>query len=142
MDTSSPAALVNAELMKMYSGRRVRTVVQVLRVDSGMLTGQSPDGQQIVIKSSPAFPLSRFVEVIGIVDGSQSIRAEICTDFGDNFGKTSFPTLSYFVLSFYESLISICLLYWVINVLDYRMCLSFTVGYFFSDVDFLYHNIS
>ncbi|XP_078439579.1 replication protein A 14 kDa subunit-like [Wolffia australiana] len=93
MDTSSPAALVNADLLKMYMGRRVRTVVQVLRADSGTLTGQSPDGQQLVVKGSPPFPPSRFVEVIGIADGGQSIRAEICSDFGDNFDNVAFNRL-------------------------------------------------
>lgn len=33
------------------------------------------------------FPLSDYVEVIGIADGNQAIRAEICTDFGDKFGN-------------------------------------------------------
>lgn len=95
MDTSSPAVLVNAELLKMQVGRRVRTVVQVVRVDGGALTGQSPDGHQLVVKGAPAFPPSRFVEVIGIADGGQSIRAEICTDFGENFGEA--PALKFII---------------------------------------------
>eukprot|EP00262_Sarcandra_glabra_P014631 TRINITY_DN4314_c0_g1_i4.p1 TRINITY_DN4314_c0_g1~~TRINITY_DN4314_c0_g1_i4.p1 ORF type:complete len:107 (-),score=12.72 TRINITY_DN4314_c0_g1_i4:119-439(-) len=90
MDTSSPSVFVNAELLKMYGGRRVRAVVQVTRIEGGVIIGQSTDGHQLAIKGSPSFPLSNFVEVIGIADGSQSIRAEICTDFG-----TSFDTFAY-----------------------------------------------
>lgn len=87
MDTSSPAVFVNSEILKMYLGRRVRAVIQVLRNDAGVIVGKSTDGQQLTVKGSQAFPLSRYVEVIGIADSNQSIRAEICTDFGENFGK-------------------------------------------------------
>lgn len=87
MDTSSPAAFVNAELLKMYMGQRVRAVVQVLRNEGGVIVGQSTDGNQLTVKGSQGFPLSHYVEAIGIVDGNQSIRAEICTDFGEKFGK-------------------------------------------------------
>lgn len=87
MDTSSPAVFVNAELLKMYVGRRVRAVVQVLRSEGGMIIGQSTDGSQLTVKGSQGFLLSHYVEVIGIADGNQSICAEICTDFGDKFGK-------------------------------------------------------
>ncbi|CAA6660882.1 unnamed protein product [Spirodela intermedia] len=93
MDTSSPAVFVNSELLNLYLGRRVRTVVQVVRVDGGTMTGQSPDGHQLVVKGTPAIPSSHFVEVIGIADGSQSIRAEICTDFGENFDTMAFNRL-------------------------------------------------
>lgn len=87
MDTSSPAVFVNAEILKMYLGRRVRAVIQVMRNDAGVIVGQSTDGNQITVKGAQAVPPSHFVEVIGIADGSQSIRAEICTDFGQSFGN-------------------------------------------------------
>lgn len=88
MDLSNPAVFVNGELLKMYVGRRVRAVIQVLRSDNGTI-GKSTDEQQLVIKGSPPpFPLTKFVEVIGIADGSQSLRAEIWTNFGDTFGMT------------------------------------------------------
>lgn len=86
MDTSSPAVLVNAELLKMYVGKRVRAVVMVMRIDGGFIIGQSTDGHQLTIKGSQPFPLSTFIEVIGIAETNQSIRAEICTDFGDKIG--------------------------------------------------------
>ncbi|WVZ72111.1 hypothetical protein U9M48_020622 [Paspalum notatum var. saurae] len=41
MDTSSPAALVNADIMGMFVGRRVRTVVQVQRSEGGVVVGHS-----------------------------------------------------------------------------------------------------
>ncbi|GFQ01748.1 replication protein a 14 kDa subunit b [Phtheirospermum japonicum] len=83
MDTSNPAVFVNAELLRMYVGRRVRAVIQVLRSDGGSVYGKSTDEQQLVIKGRPPGPLSTFVEVIGIADSNQSIQAEIWTNFGD-----------------------------------------------------------
>ncbi|KAL5671497.1 hypothetical protein ACJX0J_015803, partial [Zea mays] len=85
MDTSSPAALVNAKIMNMFVGQRVRTVVQVQHNDGGMLVGQSPDGHQLSIKSAMDVPVSHFMEVYGIAENSQTIRAEVCTDFGPDF---------------------------------------------------------
>ncbi|XXG81518.1 hypothetical protein AAC387_Pa09g2132 [Persea americana] len=90
MDTSSPAVLVNAELLKMYVGKRVRAVVMVMRIDGGFIIGQSTDGHQLTIKGSQPFPLSTFIEVIGIADTNQSIRAEICTDFGDKIDTNTY----------------------------------------------------
>ncbi|XP_020086222.1 replication protein A 14 kDa subunit [Ananas comosus] len=93
MDTSSPAVFVNGEILKMYLGRRVRAVVQVMRNEGGVIIGQSTDGYQLTIKGAQSLPLSHFVEVIGVADGNQSIRAEICTDFGDNFDTVSYNGL-------------------------------------------------
>lgn len=87
MDTSSPAVFVNGELLKMYVGRRVRAVVKIMGIEGGGVVGQSTDGHQLMIKGSqPSYPLSNFIEVIGVAESDRSIRAEICTDFGDNFG--------------------------------------------------------
>lgn len=60
MDTSSPAVLVNAEFLKMYVGRRVRAVVKVLRIEGGLIIGQSTDGHQLTVRGSQPFPLSNF----------------------------------------------------------------------------------
>jgi replication factor A3 len=92
MDTSSPAVFVNGEIMKLYMGRRVRTVVQVMRNEGAAVLGQSTDNLQLTVKGAISVPVTHFMEVIGIADGPQSIRAEICTDFGANFGKLFFPT--------------------------------------------------
>jgi replication factor A3 len=86
MDTSNPAVFVNAELLRLYVGRRVRAVIQVLRSDGGIVTGKSTDDNQILVKGSPPSPLSKFVEVVGIADSEKSIHAEIWTNFGDTFG--------------------------------------------------------
>ncbi|KAG6433914.1 hypothetical protein SASPL_105533 [Salvia splendens] len=86
MDTSNPAAFVNAELLRMYVGRRVRAVIQVLRNDGGSIFGKSTNEQELVIKGHPPNPPTTFVEVIGIADSNRSIQAEIWTNFGDNFG--------------------------------------------------------
>ncbi|XP_058077567.1 replication protein A 14 kDa subunit-like [Magnolia sinica] len=90
MDTSSPAVFVNGELLKLYVGRRVRALVQVMRNEGGAMMGQSTDGHQLTIRGSQPLPKSHFVEVIGIADNSQSIRAEICTDFGETCDITAY----------------------------------------------------
>ncbi|KAG6596575.1 Replication protein A 14 kDa subunit B, partial [Cucurbita argyrosperma subsp. sororia] len=48
---------------------------------------------QIVVKGSPPFPLSKFVEVIGIADTDKSIRADVWTNFGDSFDTSTFNKL-------------------------------------------------
>lgn len=85
MDTSNPAVFVNADLLKLHVGKRVRAVIQVIRPDAGSVVGNSTDEKQIVVKGQPPAPLSTFVEVIGIADTNQSIRAEMWTNFGDSF---------------------------------------------------------
>ncbi|CAM8877898.1 hypothetical protein QQ045_019512 [Rhodiola kirilowii] len=90
MDTSNPAALVNAELLRLYLGKKVRTVVQVMRTEGGVVHARSADGQQIILKGTPPAPLTTFVEVIGTADSNQSIRADIWTNFGDSFELSNF----------------------------------------------------
>ncbi|GAB2300723.1 Replication protein A 14 kDa subunit B [Dionaea muscipula] len=86
MDTSNPAVFVNGGMLRMFVGRRVRTVIQVIRYDAGAVVGKSTDDHQLVVKGSPpSQPLTTWVEIIGIADSSQSIRADIWTNFGDNF---------------------------------------------------------
>ncbi|XVE61470.1 hypothetical protein DITRI_Ditri06bG0043000 [Diplodiscus trichospermus] len=86
MDTSSPAAFVNGGLLRMYVGRKVRAVIQVTRSDVGSVMGKSTDDRQIVVKGSPPVPLTTYVEVIGVAENDDSIRAETWTNFGDSFG--------------------------------------------------------
>lgn len=88
MDASKTAVFVNAELLPFYVGRRVRTVMQVVRSDGVAVIGKSPDEKQMVVKgSAPPAPLTSFVEVIGIVNSDKSIRAETWTNFGDAIGN-------------------------------------------------------
>ncbi|CAN6912994.1 unnamed protein product [Brassica oleracea] len=87
MDTSSPAAFVNGALLRRYIGQKVRAVVQVIRSDIGSVTGKSTDDQQIVVKGSPPPSLTTYLEVIGIAESENTIRADVWTNFGDNFGK-------------------------------------------------------
>ncbi|KAE8098567.1 hypothetical protein FH972_016620 [Carpinus fangiana] len=93
MDTSNPAVFVNAELLRLYVGRRVRAVIQVLRSDGGVVTGKSTDDNQILVKGSPPSPLSKFVEVVGIADSEKSIHAELWTNFGDTFETHTYNQL-------------------------------------------------
>ena len=100
MDTSSPAVFVNAELLPLYVGRKVRAVVQVIGLDGGVVTGKSVDEQQLIIKGcSLSVPVMNYMEVIGIADGNQSIRAEILTDFGNTFGIHSLPNSIFLFLT-------------------------------------------
>lgn len=86
MDTSNPAAFVNADLLRLYVGKRVRALIQVVRSDGGSVVGKSTDDGQIIVKGNPPVPLTNFVEVIGVADSDKSIRAEIWTNFGDAIG--------------------------------------------------------
>ncbi|KAK8965860.1 hypothetical protein KSP40_PGU001886 [Platanthera guangdongensis] len=106
MDTSSPAVFVNAELLKMHMGKRVRAVVQVARNEGGSIVGQSTDGQQLTVKGGDpqSFTLFHYVEVIGIADGNHSIRAEICTDFGELFDAASYNGLCQLANGKYKNL--------------------------------------
>ncbi len=105
-DTSNPRPIVNAGLLKKYLGRRVTTVMKVLRSDGADLVGQAPDGTSVTVHKAPLSSssggaFSQFVEVVGIVEGENSLRAEICTNFGDSFGQSiHFPPLSGIFLCF------------------------------------------
>ncbi|XP_028795572.1 replication protein A 14 kDa subunit B-like [Neltuma alba] len=89
MDTSNPAVFVNGELLRLYVGRRVRAVVQVVRSDAGGIIGKLTDEKQIVVRGVHPGALANFVEVIGIADSDRSIRAEIWTNFGDSIDTFS-----------------------------------------------------
>ncbi|KAK4749919.1 hypothetical protein SAY87_027368 [Trapa incisa] len=93
MDTSNPSVLVNADLLSRYVGRKVRTVIQVIRIDGTSVLGKSTDDRQLVVKGSPPSSLTTFVEVIGIADSQSSIAADSWTNFGDSFGvfQVQFP---------------------------------------------------
>ncbi|GMP49893.1 hypothetical protein CsSME_00016714 [Camellia sinensis var. sinensis] len=93
MDTSNPAVFVNAELLHMYVGRKVRAVIQVVQSDNGAVIGKSTDEKQLVVKGSPPFSLTTYVEVIGIAESNQSIRAEIWNNFGDTFDMYNYNQL-------------------------------------------------
>ncbi|KAL9238893.1 hypothetical protein vseg_013262 [Gypsophila vaccaria] len=70
MDTSSPAAFVNGQLLRVFVGRK------------------------ITIKGSPPpQPLTTFVEVIGIADSNQSVRADTWANFGDHFDASNYNQL-------------------------------------------------
>lgn len=86
MDTSNPAAFVNAELLPNYIGKKVRAVVQVHRSDGGVTVGKSTDDSQLTVRGLPQVPPMNYVEVIGIAEINQLINAEIWTDFGNTFG--------------------------------------------------------
>ncbi|KAK4799847.1 hypothetical protein SAY86_025212 [Trapa natans] len=89
MDTSNPSVLVNADLLSRYVGRKVRTVIQVIRIDGTSVLGKSTDDRQLVVKGSPPSSLTTFVEVIGIADSQSSIAADSWTNFGDSFDTAS-----------------------------------------------------
>ncbi|CAN6317576.1 unnamed protein product, partial [Urochloa humidicola] len=96
MDASGNPAFANGEILNTLVGRRVRTVVQVQRNDGGVLVGQSTDGHQLTIRGAMDVPVSHFMEVFGIAESDQSICAEVCTDFGNDFDAESFNGLCKF----------------------------------------------
>ncbi|OIW06996.1 hypothetical protein TanjilG_14334 [Lupinus angustifolius] len=90
MDTSNPAAFVNAQLLSNFIGKKVRTVVQVNQSHGGVTIAKSTDNQQLTVTGLPPVPLMNFVEVIGIAENNNSINAEIWTDFGNTFGMNNY----------------------------------------------------
>ncbi|KAK7837200.1 replication protein A 14 kDa subunit B [Quercus suber] len=90
MDTSSPSVFVNAELLRMHVGKKVRAVVHVIQSDGEITTGKSTDEQQLIVKGLPHVSLMSYVEVIGIAESDQSIRAETWTNFGNTFDTQSY----------------------------------------------------
>ncbi|CAE6076012.1 unnamed protein product [Arabidopsis arenosa] len=94
MDTSSPSAFVNGALMRRYIGQKVRTVIQVIGSDIGSVVGKSTDDLQIVVRgSSPTPPLTTYLEVIGIAESDNAIRAETWTNFGNSFDPQNYNEL-------------------------------------------------
>ncbi|KAJ9167460.1 hypothetical protein P3X46_022111 [Hevea brasiliensis] len=93
MDTSSPAIFVNGESLQMYVGKKVRSVVQVIKSDGGDMIGKSTDEHQWTIKGLSSAPLMSYVEVIGVAESNQSICAELWTDFGKTFDAYSYNQL-------------------------------------------------
>ncbi|KAL5070712.1 hypothetical protein RYX36_021599 [Vicia faba] len=94
MDTSNPAAFVNAQALPNFIGKKVRIVVQVNQSDGAVTTGKSTDESQIIVKGlSSQVPVLNYVEVIGIAESSNTIRAEIFTDFGATFDVNSYNQL-------------------------------------------------
>lgn len=106
MDTSNPSVFVNAELLRLYVGRQVRALIQVVQLDAGSVIGKSTDEIQLIVKGTPPFPLTKFVEVIGIADGDKSIQASIWNNFGDTVGM-HFSTLHF----------AICIYLWLTQIL-------------------------
>lgn len=90
MDTSSPSAFVNGALLRRFIGQKVRTVIQVIGSDMGSVVGKSTDDLQIFVRGSPPTCPTTYLEVIGIAESENSIRAEVWTNFGDSFGKFLF----------------------------------------------------
>lgn len=88
-DISKARPMVNSKLLRKYLGKRVTTVVKVLQVEGGNVVGELPDGAPITVHRAPQHVAaqSMFVEVVGVVESDRFLRAQICTGFGDNFGK-------------------------------------------------------
>ncbi|XP_010528061.1 PREDICTED: replication protein A 14 kDa subunit B-like isoform X2 [Tarenaya hassleriana] len=93
METSSPAVFVNGALLRRYIGQKVRAVLQVIRSDVGSVVGKSTDDQQIAVRGSPPAPLTTYLEVVGVAESDNVIRAQIWTNFGDNFDTNNYNEL-------------------------------------------------
>ena len=99
MDASFRSAIVNGETLKMFVGQRVRTVLKVQHTQGGVLVAQSTDGHQLTIRGASEGRESHYLEVIGIADNDQSISAETCKDFDDNFDADAFNGLCKLVVN-------------------------------------------
>ncbi|KAL5580593.1 hypothetical protein UlMin_013035 [Ulmus minor] len=93
MGSSSPAVFVNAELLSMHLGKRVRAVIQVVQIDDKITKGKSTDEHQLAIKGLPEISLMSYVEVIGTAETNDSIKAETWTNFGNNFDAALYNQL-------------------------------------------------
>ena len=62
--------------------------------DGDTVIGKSTDEKQLIVKGSPLFSLTAYVEVIDIADSNPSIHAEVWNNFGDTFGMISILYLS------------------------------------------------
>lgn len=64
---------------------------------------QSTDGLQLTIRGAPDAPEApHYIEVTGIPESNQSIRAESWTDFGENFDAVPFNGLCKIVSDKYK----------------------------------------
>ena len=104
MDTSNPSVFVNAELLRMHVGKKVRAVVHITQSDGEITTGKSTDEHQLIVKGLPHVSLMSYVEVIGIAETDQSIRAETWTNFGNTFGMNNLQLSLVFLLLLIYSL--------------------------------------
>ncbi|KAJ0255250.1 Replication protein A 14 kDa subunit A [Hirschfeldia incana] len=94
MDTSSPSVFVNGSLMRRFIGQKVRTVIQVVGSEMGSVVGKSTDDLQIVVRGSPPPTTpTTYLEVIGIAESENSIRAEVWTNFGNSFDAINYNEL-------------------------------------------------
>lgn len=92
-DTSNPRPMVNSKALQNYTGRRVTTVVKVVKIEGGSVVGEMPGGATITVTQAPQHIAAQaaFMEVIGVVESDRFLRAETCTSFGDNFGEPNKP---------------------------------------------------
>ncbi|GJP52193.1 hypothetical protein CLOM_g11285 [Closterium sp. NIES-68] len=84
MDLSDPSPMVNGEQMRRFVGRKIRTVLRVVRVDPGVITAQTCDNATVTVRAVARSPWddSQFVEVIGVPENDTTIREESSTAFG------------------------------------------------------------
>eukprot|EP00475_Leptophrys_vorax_P018784 TRINITY_DN25650_c0_g1_i1.p2 TRINITY_DN25650_c0_g1~~TRINITY_DN25650_c0_g1_i1.p2 ORF type:complete len:111 (-),score=5.94 TRINITY_DN25650_c0_g1_i1:2-334(-) len=95
MDLSDPSPMVNGEQLRRFAGKKIRTVVRVVRVDpSGMIACQTCDNANVTVRAAARSPWdsAEIVEVIGIADGDV-IREESSCDFGKNFDMSNYNQL-------------------------------------------------
>ncbi|CAL5213235.1 unnamed protein product [Lathyrus oleraceus] len=91
MDTSNLAAFDNGRVLPNFIEKKVRTGVQVTQSDGAVITRKPSDDSQITVKGlSTEVPVLNYVEVNGIAENSNTIRAVLFSDFGATFGANSY----------------------------------------------------
>ncbi|GJP45210.1 hypothetical protein CLOM_g4628 [Closterium sp. NIES-68] len=106
MDLSDPSPMVNGEQMRRFVGRKIRTVLRVVRVDPGVITAQTCDNATVTVRAVARSPWddSQFVEVIGVPENDTTIREESSTAFGNNFDQGNYNQLCTLVHGEFHSL--------------------------------------
>lgn len=87
--------MVNANLMRMYVGKRVTAVLKVLTPGQGEALCHAADGGQVSVKLQPGsvFSPSTFVEVTGVVEGDGVLREEISIPISEKFDMNTYNQL-------------------------------------------------
>uniref|UniRef100_A0A061S1Z6 Replication factor A3 n=1 Tax=Tetraselmis sp. GSL018 TaxID=582737 RepID=A0A061S1Z6_9CHLO len=94
MDTSNPTPRVNGALLRHHIGRKVLLVGEVLSLEEGYVRMLGSDQVPVTVKVNDKSPFqTKYAEVLGLVDGENSVVAEQHIPFGDNFELNNYNEL-------------------------------------------------
>lgn len=86
MDSDNPTPRVNFELMQRYINQRVLLVGEIDSIENGRLIVKTSDKASVMVHASNMQPYdSPFVEILGTVVDSKTLREESHTNCGESF---------------------------------------------------------